>query len=90
MGQSKEISRNFNRLARYLEEDSATVVIERRGKLPGYELYLVEQWACSRVHPTFVITTYTGDPNNAILVGVLGVPADEETWSPISAVFPPP
>lgn len=62
-------------------------MIERRGKLPGYELYLVEQWACSRVHPTFVITTYTGDPNNAILVGVLGVPADEETWSPRLRVY---
>lgn len=67
---------------RYLEEDPATVVIERRGKIQGYELYLVEQWACSRVHPTFVITTFTGDPNHVVMVGVLGVPADEETWSP--------
>jgi len=72
---------------RYLEEDAATVVVERRGKLKGYELYLVEQWACSRVHPTFIITTYTGDQNHSVLVGVLGVPADEEAWSPRLRVY---
>jgi hypothetical protein len=72
---------------RYLEDDSATVVLERRGQLRGYELYLVEQWACSRVHPTFVITTYTGDQNHSVYVGVLGVPADEEVWSPRLRVY---
>ncbi|KAI9752232.1 MAG: ERAD-associated protein [Chaenotheca gracillima] len=66
---------------RYLEEDTSTSVLERHGRLEGYELYLVEQWACSRVHPTFVITTYTGDPSHAVTVGVLSVPLDEEAWS---------
>lgn len=63
------------------------MVIERRGRLTGYELYLVEQWACSRIHPTFVITTFTGDPSHSVLVGVLGVPADEEEWSPRLRVY---
>lgn len=72
---------------RYLEDDSATVVIERRGRLKGYELYIVEQWACSRVHPTFIITTYTGDLNHSVLVGVLGVPTNEEEWSPRLRVY---
>jgi hypothetical protein len=72
---------------RYLEEDSGTVVVERRGRVEGYELYLVEQWACSRVHPTFILTTYTGDPNHSVIVGVLGVPADEEAWSPRLRVY---
>ena len=72
---------------RYLEEDAATVVLERHGRLSGYELYLVEQWACSRVHPTFIIATYTGDPSHSVLVGVLGVPADEESWSPRLRVY---
>ncbi|EKD18093.1 uncharacterized protein L3040_007726 [Drepanopeziza brunnea f. sp. 'multigermtubi'] len=67
---------------RYLEEEPRCVVMERRGLLRGYELYLVEQWACSRVHPTFVIATYTGDSNHVAWVAVLGVPTDEETWSP--------
>jgi hypothetical protein len=67
---------------RYLEEDPATVVVERRGRLQGYELYIVEQWACSRVHPTFVVTTYTGDQNHSVMIGVLGVPADDKAWSP--------
>lgn len=66
---------------RYLEEDPATVVLERRRRLEGYEIYLVEQWACSRIHPTFIIATYTGDSSHSILVGVLSVPKDERTWS---------
>lgn len=66
---------------RYLEEDTSTIVVERRGRLRGYEVYLVEQWATSRVDPTFVITTYTGDPNHSVLVGVLGIPLNEEEWS---------
>ncbi|KAJ5601025.1 hypothetical protein N7510_010559 [Penicillium lagena] len=67
---------------RYLEEDPSTDVLHRRTTLQGYELYIVEQWACSRTHPTFVISTYTGDPAHKVIVGVLSVPTDESTWSP--------
>lgn len=66
---------------RYLEEDPSTVVLDRRRRLEGYELYIVEQWACSRVHPTFIIATFTGDPTHSILVSVLSVPTDESNWS---------
>lgn len=58
-----------------------TQVLERRRQLQGYEVYVVEQWATSRSHPTFAITTYTGDPQHSIIVGVLSVPTDETTWS---------
>ncbi|KAL1970600.1 hypothetical protein VTN77DRAFT_4244 [Rasamsonia byssochlamydoides] len=67
---------------RYLEEDPSTTVLHRRTILQGYEIYIVEQWACSRVHPTFVITTYTGDPSHRVVVGVLSVPTDTNAWSP--------
>ena len=66
---------------RYLEEDPATTVLERRKELQGYECYIVEQWTTSRTHPTFVITTYTGDPTHSVVVGVLSVPTDETSWS---------
>lgn len=72
---------------RYLEEDPSTTVLERRRRLPGYELYFIEQWACSRVHPTFVITTYTGLEQHSVLVSVLSVPTDEEAWSPRLRVY---
>lgn len=72
---------------RYLEEDPSTMVLERRRRLTGYELYVVEQWACSRVHPTFVITTYTGLEQNSVVVGVLSVPTNEEAWSPRLRVY---
>lgn len=72
---------------RYLEEDPSTQVLARREKLQGYECYLVEQWACSRTHPTFIITTYTGDPSHSIVVSVLSVPMKEESWSPRLKVY---
>ncbi|KAL8732997.1 MAG: hypothetical protein Q9166_002395 [cf. Caloplaca sp. 2 TL-2023] len=72
---------------RYLEEDPSTIVLERRRRLVGYELYFVEQWACSRVHPTFVITTFTGLEQHSVLVSVLSVPTNEEAWSPRLRVY---
>ncbi|OAX81918.1 hypothetical protein ACJ72_03737 [Emergomyces africanus] len=72
---------------RYLEEDPSTIVLDRRRTLTGYEIYIVEQWACSRVHPTFVINTYTGDPSNTAIVAILSVPTDENAWSPRLKVY---
>ena len=48
---------------------------------------MVEQWACSRAHPTFIITTYTGDVSQSVQVGVIGVPVDEKAWSPRLKVY---
>ncbi|KAF2215688.1 hypothetical protein CERZMDRAFT_35072 [Cercospora zeae-maydis SCOH1-5] len=72
---------------RYLEADPSTTVIERRTDLQGYECYIVEQWTTSRMHPTCMITTFTGDHTNVVKVGVLGLPADESTWSPRLRVY---
>lgn len=72
---------------RYLEEDPSTTVLERRRELEGYECFIVEQWTTSRTHPTFVITTYTGDPTHSVVVGVLSVPTDESKWSPRLRVY---
>ncbi|KAI1309773.1 hypothetical protein F5Y03DRAFT_57777 [Xylaria venustula] len=66
---------------RYLEEDKCVTIVTRKAELKGYELYLVEQWACSRQSPTLVIVTYTGDVGHGVVVGVLSVPADEKAWS---------
>jgi hypothetical protein len=65
----------------YLEEDPSTKVIARNQILKGYECYLVEQWACSRVDPTFIIHNFTGDPSHSIIASVLSVPIDESAWS---------
>lgn len=62
-------------------------MLERRRRLQGYELYVVEQWACSRVHPTFVVTAYTGLEQHSILVSVLSVPTNEDLWSPRLRVY---
>ena len=72
---------------RYLEEDASVAVHLRQRVLHGYELYIVEQWACSRVHPTFVICTYTGDKTHRITVSVLRVPKHVELWPKKLAVY---
>ncbi|KAJ8106514.1 hypothetical protein OPT61_g9483 [Boeremia exigua] len=73
--------------SRYLEDDPQTTVLARRQKIEGYEIYLVEQWACSRSHPTFLITTYTGNPQDTVLATVISVPADEARWSQPMQVY---
>lgn len=72
---------------RYLEEDPCVSVVERKGLIRGYELYLVEQWACSRQSPTLVLVTYTGDTRHSVVVGVLSVPDDESAWTPRLRVY---
>ncbi|KAK4170093.1 hypothetical protein QBC43DRAFT_45 [Cladorrhinum sp. PSN259] len=67
---------------KFLEDDPSVTVIKRRHVLPGYELYLVEQWACSRKSPAFVIATYTADPKHSVVTGVLEIPAEEKDRSP--------
>ncbi|UKZ65186.1 uncharacterized protein TrAtP1_006381 [Trichoderma atroviride] len=66
---------------KYLETDPCVEVVQRRSVLRGYDLYIVEQWACSRQPPTLVIATYTGDEKDSIVVGVLAVSTDESQWS---------
>ncbi|KAK5992673.1 Protein STB2 [Cladobotryum mycophilum] len=66
---------------KYLEEDDCVESVQKQAVLRGYELYLVEQWACSRKSPTLVIATYTGDEKHSIVVGILSVPANEKLWS---------
>ncbi|KXJ91313.1 STB2 protein [Microdochium bolleyi] len=66
---------------RFLLDDPCVTVVHRKERLEGYELYLVEQWACSRIQPTTVIVTYTGDNAHSVAVGVLSVPRDEVAWS---------
>jgi len=67
---------------RYLAEDPSTTVLERKRELQGYQCYLIEQWACSRRDPTFIIAEHTGNPEHKIKVAVLSVPGNEEKWSP--------
>ncbi|KAK0734826.1 hypothetical protein B0T26DRAFT_746685 [Lasiosphaeria miniovina] len=66
---------------KFLEDDPSVTVVARKRVLPGYELYLVEQWVCSRQTPALVIVTYTGDPKHSVVVGVLEAPKDEKDWS---------
>jgi len=64
----------------YLDHDPCVKVVKPQLQLEGYEIYLVEQWACSRSHPSFTIATYTGHTSHKILVGILSIDRDESRW----------
>ena len=46
----------------------------------GFEIYIVEQWACERKYGT-VITAFTGDSEHEIKVGKVNLPLDTSKWS---------
>ena len=66
--------------AYFLGQDPCVKVVKPQLQLEGYEIYLVEQWACSRSHPSFTIATYTGHPSHKILVGILSIDKNESCW----------
>jgi hypothetical protein len=65
-----------------LQAERDVRTIETDAELIGYELHLVEQWACSRTHPTFLVVTFTGVPAHKVAVGVISVPTEEGRWPP--------
>jgi hypothetical protein len=52
---------------KYLSLEESTETVEENVVIAGYQVYIVEQWACSRVHPEFVVTTFTGEESNKVL-----------------------
>ncbi|KAM3519223.1 hypothetical protein NHJ13051_007650 [Beauveria bassiana] len=66
---------------RFLQNEPYVSVVERQTFLSGYELYLVEQWTCSRKSPTLVVVTHTGDNKDRISAGILAIPDDNTLWS---------
>lgn len=78
---TKQLTRIFPHLLRFLENEQHVSLVERHTFLYGYELYLVEQWACSRKSPTLVVATHTGDGKDRISAGILAIPADDTLWS---------
>jgi len=51
---------------RRLVQEEGTQIVEENVIIEGYQVYIVEQWGCSRVHPLFVVTTFTGEESNKV------------------------
>jgi len=58
---------------KHLTQEEGTSIVEENVIIEGYQVYIVEQWACSRVHPVFVVTTFTGDVSNKVVPHILDV-----------------
>ncbi|KAK9237760.1 hypothetical protein V1525DRAFT_360066 [Lipomyces kononenkoae] len=70
---------------RYLRGSDAQYVNRIDGKpkittVTGYEVYIIEQWACARYHNSSLIS-YTGNPEHVASLGSITVPTDRERWS---------
>lgn len=50
-------------------------------EIPGFESYIVEQWACQR-RVSIVISSFTGNPEDVVLASSLLVPESKQDWSP--------
>lgn len=64
-----------------LKNEPGCRVVKRAKELCGYEVYIVEQWACQR-KLNYSIATYTGNPEHRITVSILSIPKDSKAWSP--------
>ena len=51
---------------KHLAQEEGVQIVAENVIIEGYQVYIVEQWACSRVHPVFVVTTFTGDETNKV------------------------
>ncbi|CAN6674538.1 protein Stb6p [Trichomonascus vanleenenianus] len=88
--ESKKSKNRPRETVRYVVSDTRAVDMLRRAKecsivaeeqeVAGYELYIVEQWACER-RLTASITTYTGNLSNRVTVSIVEVPKDCRDWS---------
>jgi hypothetical protein len=66
--------------AEVLSNEPGGAILCETLEVSGYELYIVEQWACERKLNT-TITTYTGKQEHKITVTVVGLPKDTKVWS---------
>lgn len=69
-----------------LKREIGCHVVNQAEELCGYEVYIVEQWACQR-KLNYSIATYTGNPDHKIIVNVLGIPRDSKVWSPVLKTY---
>ncbi|KAK9430160.1 hypothetical protein V1505DRAFT_345377 [Lipomyces doorenjongii] len=46
----------------------------------GYEVYIIEQWACARCYSSSIIS-YTGNPEHVVSLGSITVPKNRDLWS---------
>jgi hypothetical protein len=53
---------------RHLGQEEGTDIVEENIVITGYQVYIVEQWACSRIHPVFVVTIFTGEETNQVTI----------------------
>lgn len=69
-----------SRIAYNVFTESNCTVISEKQEIPGFEVYIVEQWACERKLNTSVVT-YTGNPDHKLKVSIVSLPKDSGLWS---------
>ncbi|KAK9487442.1 hypothetical protein V1527DRAFT_322245 [Lipomyces starkeyi] len=70
---------------RYLRGSDAQYVdcfddMPKTTTVTGYEVYIIEQWACARCYSSSIIS-YTGNPEHVVSLGSITVPKNRDLWS---------
>ena len=52
----------------------------------GYELYIVEQWACERRRNSCIIS-FTGNPKHKVQLSIISLPKDAKLWNAFTRVI---
>uniref|UniRef100_A0A060TBA2 ARAD1B14300p n=1 Tax=Blastobotrys adeninivorans TaxID=409370 RepID=A0A060TBA2_BLAAD len=70
-----------NAMAKELAGEPGCSISVQDQVIPGYELYIVEQWSCAR-KPTCCIVTFTGKSDHKVTTTIVRMPADPAKQSP--------
>lgn len=70
------------KLVRFLQMyEPLMQVVKESSEVSGYEMYIVEQWACDRKHTSCIIC-FTGNPKHKVTVDVVALPTESKLWTP--------
>lgn len=76
-------SKLLDSLLRY--EPLAKLVSESK-EIQGYEMYIVEQWACER-RSNSCIASYTGNPRHKVIVALVSLPSDAKLFNTFTVTY---
>lgn len=60
--------------------------VQDSAEVYGYEMYIVEQWACERKLNSCIMT-FTGNPKHKVVTGIVALPQDTKYWNPFTQSY---
>lgn len=61
-------------------------LVNETAEVSGYEMYIVEQWACDRKYNSCIMS-FTGNPKHKVTTAVINLPSDSKLWNPFTQAY---